>query len=184
MHSRLVELFGYVDQEHTDLKATVAGIPAPHLLESPGLDRWSVAEVLEHLVLTERSVARLLNKLLTDAVANGLGPETDTRPILAAIDTRRFTDRSIRAVSPDALRPAGTLRPPAVLTALDQARIELGAAAEIGSGYALGEIIRPHPYLGPLNAYEWIAFVGAHMARHNDQIRETARLVSRHVSLE
>ena len=80
-------------------------------------------------------------------------------------------------------RPARCGRPRS-LTALDQARIELGAAAEIGSGYALGEIIRPHPYLGPLNGYEWIAFVGAHMARHNDQIRETARLVSRHVSLE
>ena len=184
MNSRLVELFGYVDQEHTDLKATVAGIPAHHLLESPGLDRCSVAEVLEHLVLTERSVARFLNKLFTDAVANGLGPETDARPILAVIDTRRITDRSNRAVSPDALRPTGTLRPPAVLAALDQARVELGAAAEIGSGHALGEIIRPHPWLGPMNAYEWIAFVGAHMARHNDQIRETARLVSRHVSLE
>ena len=184
MHSRLVELFGYIDQEHADLSATVAKLPTVHLLRSPGPERWTIAQVLEHLVLTERSIARLLNTLFTDAVANGLGPETDTRPILAAIDTRRITDRSVRTVSPDALRPPGKLTPAEALAALEEARADLGSAAAIGDGRALAEIIRPHPYLGPLNGYEWIAFVGAHIARHIEQIHETARLVGRDVALE
>ena len=184
MHSRLVELFGYVDQEHDDLNATVANIPPPDLVKVPSPDRWSIAQVLEHLVLTERSIARLLTRLFTDAVSNGLGPETDTRPILAAIDTRRITDRSVRNVSPDALRPPGKVDPIVALASLKETRAELGAAAAIGDGRALGEIIRPHPYLGPINGYEWIAFVGAHIARHHEQIRETARLVGRDVAPE
>lgn len=184
MHPRLIELFVYVDQEHADLKATVLTVPPHHLRESPGPQRWSVAQVLEHLVLTERQVAGLLNRLLSRAAARGIPPETDERPILAVIDTRRITDRSIRTIAIDALRPPGTLAPAESIEALDAARIELEQAARIGSGLALAQITYPHPTLGTLNAYEWIAFVGAHMARHNEQIRETARLLSRNVALE
>jgi hypothetical protein len=41
-----------------------------------------------------------------------------------------------------------------------------------GDGYALGEIVHPHPALGPLDMYGWMAFCGAHAARHAAQIRE------------
>jgi hypothetical protein len=184
MHPRLVELFVYVDQEHADLKATVAAISADHLRDVPSPGRWSVSQVLEHLVLTERSVAHVLKRLLADAAARAVPPETDTRPILAAIDTRRITDRSIRTIAPDALRPHGKLTAAESLAALDTARAELEESARLGSGLALTQVVYPHPYLGPLNAYEWIAFVGGHMARHNEQIQETVRLLSRNVPLE
>jgi hypothetical protein len=32
----------------------------------------------------------------------------------------------------------------------------------------------PHPRFGPLTGYQWIAFSGAHEARHAAQIREIA----------
>ena len=41
-----------------------------------------------------------------------------------------------------------------------------------GDGLALGAVSAPHMRLGDLTAYEWIAFAGAHAARHADQIRE------------
>jgi hypothetical protein len=179
MHPRLVELFVYVDQEHADLEGTVQKVPPPLLAESPGPERWSVAQVLEHLVLTERQVARLLTRLFSDAVAKHLPAESDTRPILAAIDTRRITDRSIRSVAIDSLRPPGTLTAGESLKELATARVALEEAASIGSGLALAQVVYPHQTLGPLNGYEWIAFVGGHMARHHEQIRETVRLLSR-----
>jgi|SoiMethySBSTD1v2_1073268.scaffolds.fasta_scaffold00624_33 DinB superfamily len=179
MHPRLVELFVYVDQEHADLTGTVQKVPAPLLPESPGPERWSVAQVLEHLVLTERQIARLLARLFSDAVAKHLPAETDTRPILAAIDTRRITDRSIRSVAIESLRPPGELTAAESLEALAAARVALEESARIGSGLALTQVVYPHPTLGPLNGYEWLAFVGAHMARHHEQIRETVRLLSR-----
>ena len=179
MHHRLIELFVYVDQEHADLNTTVQKIPPALLPESPAPERWSVEQVLEHLVLTERQIGRLLKKLFSDAVARHLAPETDTRPILAAIDTRRITDRSIRTVAAESLRPQGKLTAPESLSELATARVALEEAAKIGSGLALSEVVYAHPTLGPLNGYEWIAFVGAHMARHHEQIRETVRLLSR-----
>ena len=41
-----------------------------------------------------------------------------------------------------------------------------------GDGLALGAVSAPHMRLGDLTADEWIAFAGAHAARHADQIRE------------
>jgi hypothetical protein len=41
-----------------------------------------------------------------------------------------------------------------------------------GDGLALGKVSAPHPALGSFNGYDWIAFVGAHAARHADQMRE------------
>ena len=130
---------------------------------------------------TERQVALLLTRLFRDAVARGIPPETDARPILAAIDTRRITDRSIRTMAIDSLRPPGKLTPAESLDELGSARLALEEAAQIGNGLALNEVVHPHPTLGPLNGYEWIAFIGAHMARHIEQIRETVRLLSRNV---
>ena len=179
MHPRLVELFVYVDQEHADLKTTVQKVPPALLPESPAPERWSVEQVLEHLVLTERQVARLLKKLFSDAVAKHLAAETDKRPILAAIDTRRITDRSIRTRAMDSLLPAGKHAAADSLGELAAARVALEEAAKIGSGLALTQVVYPHPTLGPLNGYEWIAFIGAHTARHHEQIRETVRLLSR-----
>jgi len=39
---------------------------------------------------------------------------------------------------------------------------------------ALCAVSAPHPALGAFSGYDWIAFVGAHAARHADQIREDA----------
>jgi hypothetical protein len=44
-------------------------------------------------------------------------------------------------------------------------------------GLALSEIVQPHPVLGPINLYQWIAFVGAHEARHAAQVMELRELL-------
>ena len=50
-------------------------------------------------------------------------------------------------------------------------RVNLAAIAR-GDGLALSQVEHPHPIFGPLNLYQWVAFVGAHEARHAAQIRE------------
>ena len=54
------------------------------------------------------------------------------------------------------------------------ARRDLMAVIVTGDGLALGAVSAPHPALGSFSVYDWIAFVGAHAARHADQIREDA----------
>lgn len=174
MHPRVAELMAYLDQQRIALETAVAAIPAADLTRAPEPGRWSVAQVLEHLVLIERNLATLFRRWLTEHRRNGLAGEEDSRAILPRIDIARTLDRSRRITTGASMEPTGQLAVPDAWPALDRARHELTEALAIGDGLALSEIVRPHPALGPLNMYEWIAFVGSHMARHTAQIREIA----------
>ena len=174
MHSRLTELFNYLDYEYADLLATVAAAPKDRLTRHPAPGRWSIAEVLEHLVIVEKKTTSLFVNLIEKGVADHIGPETSTGPILMAIDTRRITDRTRRVTSPQSFLPSGKPSPDESLKALDEAHREFKLACARGDGLALTKVVDRHPWLGPLNAYEWIAFVAAHMARHTEQIREAS----------
>ncbi len=42
-------------------------------------------------------------------------------------------------------------------------------------GHDLSKYNLAHPFLGTLNAYEWLQFVASHEIRHAKQVREIAR---------
>ena len=44
-------------------------------------------------------------------------------------------------------------------------------------GLALSQVTAKHPFLGVLNLYQWIGFIGYHDLRHADQIREIGEQV-------
>jgi len=61
---------------------------------------------------------------------------------------------------------------------LEQTRAALRAGVMPGDGLALGDVIQPHPVLGPINIYQWLLFVGSHETRHTGQVREIAAELS------
>ena len=178
MHPRTYELLSYLDTQRTVLRAAVDLVP-PDLREYPPADgQWSVANVLEHLSIVEQRVALFLSKMIETAKAEGLGPETSTDPLLPSLGADRALDRSGKVMAPDALHPTG-LKAPAAWSALEQAGEALRDAVRSGDGLALGTLTRSHPIFGPLTLYQWIAFAGAHEARHADQIRSIVSSRSR-----
>jgi len=168
----MTELAEYLGQQRAQLTAAVAQIAAARYRDSPGAERWSVVQVLEHVAIVETRIGQSLAGWITEAKAAGLGKETDTSPILPTINIDRFVDRSRPIKTSAAGEPTGTLSADGALHALSDARSRLVEVMADGSGYALKEVVRPHPGLGPMHLYEWIAFVGGHMCRHAMQIRE------------
>jgi hypothetical protein len=51
MHPRTEELLGQLDESRGVLRAAVDSVPSSLHETRPGPDRWSVADVLEHLSL-------------------------------------------------------------------------------------------------------------------------------------
>jgi hypothetical protein len=49
MHPRTAELVDLLDRTRADLRRAVDAVPAPRRSDKPAADRWSVADVLEHL---------------------------------------------------------------------------------------------------------------------------------------
>jgi hypothetical protein len=173
MHPRLSEIFNYLDSEYANLRAAFESVPVAQRGVRPSPDRWSANDVVGHLTLVERRLGGMFGTLVGEALAGGLRPESDHSPILERCDLSRVLDRSKRIVASAGADPrlSGD-----VLSWSDyeRARDDLKTAVRQGDGLALGDLTLPHPVFGPLNLYEWTAFVGAHAARHAEQIRETA----------
>lgn len=173
MHPRIAELEQYLRQQRAQLTADVAQIAAARYRVSPGAERWSVVHVLEHLAIVERRVTSGITVWMREAKAAGLEKETQTSPILPTIDVNRFVDRTRPLKSPAEVTPTGTLSMDDAMRGIAEARTAfLAVVTAECDGYALAQVVQPHPAFGPLNMYEWIAFVGGHMMRHAMQIRE------------
>jgi len=66
----------------------------------------------------------------------------------------------------------------AALTALEKSRLALRDLVTAYDGVNLGAFTHPHPVLGVIDGYQWIAFLGWHEARHTLQIREAGEQLS------
>jgi uncharacterized damage-inducible protein DinB len=178
MNPRLQEVLDYLDAERSALHEAIELVPTELRNQQPGPDRWSVAQVLQHLVIIEKRIGMGMTKWVADAKAAGVGPEGETSSVLNSLDLALIADRSRRRNAPDEVRPNGDLDAASAWTALEQTRAALRAGVLPGDGLALGEVIQPHPVLGPINLYQWLLFVGSHEVRHTGQVREIAAELS------
>ena len=168
MHPRLTELLDYVHAQTKDLRSAYEAVPPERRTVRPEPERWSPAEIVHHLVIVDRRINQRLKALIEEARA--LPPEADDPPIVATI-AQRVATRDRRFKTSEASEPRDT-DPTRIWDDLAAARRELEEVVATADGLSLGKVFAPHPALGSLCAYDWLAFVGAHAARHADQIRE------------
>ena len=178
MHPRTKELLAHLDSQHERLRRAVDEIPRDKREVKPSPERWSVAEVVEHLSIVETRIARLFTVKLTEARAAGLGRELDESPVVGTIDMDRLLDRTRRITAAEAALPTGKLDCDAAWAAHEHAREAICMSVRSADGLAIGEIAHPHPVLGTINLYQWIAFVGGHEARHAAQVMELRDLLA------
>src|ERR1043166_7090496 len=105
MHPRIKEALDFLDQNHAAFHETVAAIAPASRETRPAENRWSVAEIVQHLALIESRLAGLLGAKLTEAQRAGLPKETETTPIVNPADVATITDRSRKATAPETAIP-------------------------------------------------------------------------------
>jgi hypothetical protein len=174
MHPRLSELARYVDERRAALESAARPLPYERWAERPSEDSWSVAQVFDHLHLSEASVAKLVAKRIARAKEAGVGPERSEESVLQSLAFFPVVEGP-RRQAPEIVVPRADARAPEVHDALRRSRADLYAALREGDGLALGEITATHPALGVINLYQWILFIGQHEARHTRQIDEIVR---------
>lgn len=175
MHRRIAELCSFIEGERAGVRAALAEMPPEWLERRPGPGEWTAAEVVDHLARVEQGVARIVERRVERALAEGLlSPETDEGSVLDRL-AHADVAGDHRAVAPEIVRPAADTGAADALSALEGSRAALHAALTAADGYALGQIVQPHPVLGELDLYQWVLFVGLHERRHCRQLRAIAR---------
>src|SRR6266404_1963218 len=96
MHTRLEEVLSYLDTERSALREAVELVPAELRDQQPGPDRWSVAQVLQHLVIIEKRIGMGMTKWVADAIAGGVGPELETSSVMNTLPLDLISDRTQR----------------------------------------------------------------------------------------
>ena len=173
MHPRTEDILNHLEANRSTLRDAVDAVPHSLRETRPEADRWSVAEVLEHLARVEEQLTRLLAAKLAEARMTGvLGPEEATSRVTDSIDHGLLLDRRRRITAGDRVLPRGEMDSGTALASLDKTRSDLRELVVSHDGLNLGVVRFPHPVLGVIDGYQWFTFIGTHEARHAAQIRE------------
>ena len=130
-------------------------------------DKWSVAEIVEHLVKVESAILDSLQRLV--AKEKKRVPET----VLSYEEVMTQAKNSeAKAQSPERLVPSGRfLEKTAAIQAFEQTRENTEAFVRTTT-YDLGSISFPHPRLGVLTGKNWLTFISGHCWRHAAQVEK------------
>jgi len=146
-------------------------IPGEKWHNCPGLNQWSAAELVAHLVVVERGVVTNADRL------------TQRAPIPVSFPRLHFPmwlveARVIRRKSPVPLDESLMAEKEAMLAGLRGMRERTLAFISETERRDLSAYCWRHPFLG-INLYEWLEMIAAHQLRHTKQIREIEAKLSR-----
>jgi DinB superfamily len=155
---------------HDAFLKSIAGLSEKQWRFKPAPDRWSVAEVSEHIAVAESSIFGLVQ---TQIMTSPAAPEKRSEVVgKDEIILTKVPDRSHKVQAPEFLKPTNRWATEAeLIKAFEQSR---GATMEYvrTTNEDLRDHFGPHPVLGPLDAYQWILLISAHSERHTKQIEE------------
>lgn len=158
----------YLESTRQGVVDATAGLSDAQLNFKPAPDRWSVAEVTEHIAAAEDY---LMGMVTTQVMKAPPRPDGDDVMAIDQMVITAIPDRSHKAQAPDPLKPTNRFgSPQASLKHFTEAR------ANTEEFLKSHDDLRAHAVDSPLgkrlDAYEWVLFVAAHSERHTKQINE------------
>jgi len=157
----------YLEKTRDGVIASVKGLSEAQMTFKPAPERWSVAEVLEHIATAEEYIFGMVSEKIMKAPAGPAGRD------LVKIDgmvLAMIPDRSVKAEAPPPLVPKNRWAPAETLDHFVKSRAN--TIAYMKTTPDLREHAVDSPLGQPLDGYEWLLFIGAHSERHTKQILE------------
>jgi hypothetical protein len=155
---------------HDAFLQSIAGLSEKQWRFKPAPDHWSVAEVSEHIAISESTIFGLVQ---TKFMASPADPSK--RAEAAGKDEiilTRVPDRSHKAQAPEILKPTNRWATEAdVIKAFEDSRRATMDYVR-STNDDLRDHFGPHPVFGLLDAYQWILLISTHSERHTKQIEE------------
>ncbi len=165
-HER-AEVIKLLETSRSELETLAAQTDEAHWYQKPDPERWSVGEVVEHLVLTEESLFGMVHgALASDADPEWVQIAANGTDALA----KTVQDRSQKFQAPEVLQPKGEAPREELL-----ARYAALRTKTLDFVRSTQAPVKRHTAAGPpgkMNVHQWLTLIGAHNLRHNQQIAE------------
>jgi uncharacterized damage-inducible protein DinB len=153
----------YLEKTRDGVADAVNGLSNAQLKFKPAPDRWSISEVLEHIALVEDGIFQNVSEKIMNAPA-GAADKAD------ALVPAALPDRSHKAKAPPEFVPTGRWTGAEALDHFQKSREK--TISFLQSTPDLRQHVVDSPLGQPLDAYEWLLFMGGHSERHTKQILE------------
>jgi uncharacterized damage-inducible protein DinB len=168
IYHTIIDILAANEQAQARFKAAVSNLTEAQSNFRPDENQWTIAEIVEHVGIVNDGLLRLTHKLLKEAELTPRPPKADLNLGHTSLDENGQHRGQFQA--PDRVRPQGG---ELIEDSLAKMRASLNGLAEIQSrleAVDLSEQMFPHPFLGPINAYQWMVLLGEHEDRHRGQI--------------
>lgn len=164
------EAVKYLNETRKNFLAEINGLSEAQWKFKAGPDRWSVAEVAEHIAVSEET---LMNMVADRIMKSPAMPEKKAEVKGKDAQLRQqVTDRSTKVQAPEMLKPTNRWATQAELVKSFNASRGKTINFVETSQEDLRSHFGAHPILKDLDAYQWIILISAHSARHTAQIQE------------
>ena len=160
----------------SELMRAADAIPAEQWKTRPVEGRWSAGELVVHLSAVERFILSRTDKLLQNP------PKAVPFYRRLHLPMKIVEARVIRRKAPAIVEPQMAGKKEETLAELRGVRERTLAFIEETRGRDLSKYNFRHPFLGNLNAYEWLQFIASHEIRHLKQMREIAASLRKNVT--
>jgi hypothetical protein len=163
----------YLEKTRAGVVAATAGLSEAQWNFKQATNRWSIAEVTEHIAAAEDLLMNLIRGSVMNAPAR---TETEDVTALDELVLQRLTDRTHKAQAPEPLIPTKRFGSPEESLKHFQA-----SRAKTDQFLKSTKDLRQHAYNLPaitwlngkkLDAYQWVLYIAAHSERHTKQILE------------
>jgi hypothetical protein len=169
IYHTIADILAANEQAQALFMAAVSNLTEAQADFRPDEDQWTIAEIVEHVSIIDNNFLRLTHKLLKEAESAPKSPKTDLNLGHTSLDENGHQHPG-PLQAPDRVRPQGGAR---IEDSLAKMRASLAGFAKIQSrleAVDLSEQMFAHPFLGPINAYQWMVLLGEHEDRHRGQI--------------
>jgi hypothetical protein len=158
----------HLEKTRAGVLAAAAGLSEAQLNFKPAPDKWSVAQVLEHIASAEDMFMGLIQGQVMSAPPR---PEGEDVKAIDEMILNAIPDRSQKRSAPEPLVPTNRYGTPAeTLKHFGESRAKTIAFLKDTAG------LRAHAVDSPLgkklDVYQWLLFTSAHSERHTKQMLE------------
>jgi DinB superfamily len=161
----LGEILAFVEKEQNRFAESSSNLSEAQEIYRTASDRWSIAELAEHVGIVDDRVVQLTRKFL-----NENAPPSEL-PVFQPVSLDRLAPRwNENFTAPERVTPKGQIQ---VSESLARKKTTLETLLSLRpqiEALDCSQMMWPHPIFGDLNLYEWLLVSGMHNRRHREQV--------------
>ena len=157
----------YLEETRAKFMKSIDGLTDAQWTFKPSPTTWSIAEVAEHIAISEGTILGLIEQKMLTAPAPKAGETISDDKVITAM-----VDRTQKFQAPEMLKPVNKWATKDALVKDFNAARDKTIEFVKTTKEDLRAHAAPHPVLKTLDTHQWVLLIGGHSERHTLQIEE------------